>query len=117
MDREQEEAVQRITERYLAELRAGQQPTVGDYVARYPQYANDIADFVAYYHAFEADVSETMMPAPLSELSRYALQRALERVSGRRRRKIRAAEKENLAEKRLRLKVAEERAGYPIEEE
>src|SRR2546421_13017191 len=53
MDREQEEAILRITAQYVDEVRAGQRPKVSDYLARYPQYAAEIADFVAYYHTVE----------------------------------------------------------------
>src|SRR5438128_2145692 len=42
MDREQEEAVLRITAQYVEEVQAGQQPNVSDYLARYPQYAKKI---------------------------------------------------------------------------
>lgn len=41
MDREQEEAILRITAQYVAEVRAGQEPKVSDYLARYPQFAGE----------------------------------------------------------------------------
>jgi hypothetical protein len=56
MTREQEEAVLHITARYVAEVQAGQQPRLGDYLARYPQFADAIIDFVAYYHSVEANM-------------------------------------------------------------
>jgi hypothetical protein len=76
MDREQEEAVQRITARYVAELHAGHQPRLSDYLSRYPRYADAITDFVTYYHATEKNIPEEAesMP-PLSETSRAVLNR------------------------------------------
>ena len=76
MDREQEEAVQRITARYVAELRAGHHPRLSDYLSRYPHYADAITDFVTYYHATEKNIPEEAesMP-PLSETSRAVLNR------------------------------------------
>lgn len=65
MDREQEEAVLHITVRYVAEVQAGQQPRLSDYLSRYPQYADAIVDFVAYYHAIEADVAGETLEEPL----------------------------------------------------
>jgi transcriptional regulator with XRE-family HTH domain len=68
MDREQEEAVLRITAQYIEEVHAGHQPKLSDYLARYPQFAAEIADFVAYYHAVEVDVpGETGITPPLTE--------------------------------------------------
>lgn len=76
MAREQEEALLRITARYVAEVQAGQQPRLSDYLARYPQYANAIADFVAYYHAVEMYVPAGMdADTSLSDISREVLRR------------------------------------------
>ena len=77
MAREYDDAVLRITARYVAEVRAGHQPRLSDYLARYPQYAEAITDFVAYFHAVEVDIPATtnIMP-PLSEQSRSALDQA-----------------------------------------
>jgi hypothetical protein len=95
MDRAQEEDVLRITAQYVAELQAGRQPRLGDYLARYPQYAVAISEFVAYYHAVEIDLpgealSEQKQGQPLaatfpqlSDSSRVALERAWERISPR----------------------------------
>jgi ribosome-binding protein aMBF1 (putative translation factor) len=96
MDRQQEEDVLRITEQYVAEVQAGQQPRLSDYLVRYPHYADAITDFVTYYHAVEADlpqeaVSEacgahfnSFAPAgelpQVSETSRAALERAWKRI-------------------------------------
>jgi hypothetical protein len=81
MDREQEEAVQRITARYVAELRAGHHPRLSDYLARYPQFAGAITDFVTYYHAIEANIPEEKgVISPLSQATRAALDEAWKRV-------------------------------------
>ncbi len=64
-DREQEEDVLRITARYVEEVRAGHQPRLSDYLARYPQYSDEIADFVTYYHAVEAGLPEESVGASL----------------------------------------------------
>ena len=81
MDREQEEAILRITAQYVDEVRAGQRPKVSDYLARYPQYAGEIADFVAYYHTVEVDLpGETSITSPLAENFRIAIGSARKRV-------------------------------------
>ncbi len=56
MDRQQEEDVLYITAQYVAEVQAGQQPRLSDYLVRYPHYADAITDFVTYYHAVEEDL-------------------------------------------------------------
>ena len=67
MDREQEEAILRITAQYIEEVHAGHQPKLSDYLARYPQFAAEIADFVAYYHTVEVDLpGETSITSPLA---------------------------------------------------
>jgi hypothetical protein len=53
MDREQEEVVLRCTAHYVEALQAGHQPKISDYLARYPQYADAIANFIAYYQIIE----------------------------------------------------------------
>jgi hypothetical protein len=77
---EQCETFLRITARYVEEVEAGLQPRVSDYVARYPQYAAAIADFVAYYHAVEVHAGYETGSAsecpPLSAISQAALERA-----------------------------------------
>ena len=81
MDREQEEAVQRITARYVAEQRAGHHPRLRDYLSRYPQFADAITDFVTYYHAIEANIPEEIgVVSPLSQATRVALDEAWRRV-------------------------------------
>ena len=58
MDREQEEVVLRLTTRYIEEVEAGHQPKISDYLARYPQYADAIANFIAYYQSVESPLSQ-----------------------------------------------------------
>ena len=53
MDREQEEIVLRCTADYVEALQAGHQPKISDYLARYPQYADAITNFIAYYQTVE----------------------------------------------------------------
>jgi transcriptional regulator with XRE-family HTH domain len=82
MDRKQEEIVQRITACYVEEVRAGHQPTISDYLARYPQFADEIADFIAYYHAVEVDLPrETDQMPILSAQFHEAIDTAWERVA------------------------------------
>ena len=81
MDREQEEMIQRLTARYVSEFRTGQQPRLSEYLSRYPQYADMIADFVTYYHAIEVDVPrESEIIPPLSQTSRAAFDEAWKNV-------------------------------------
>src|SRR5258708_28551868 len=83
MDREREEAVLRITAQYVEEVKAGHQPRLSTYIARYPQYAAEISDFVAYYHAFEADLPAEPETLPeLTEEFRIAKEYAWQRVLG-----------------------------------
>ncbi|HEY4383599.1 MAG TPA: hypothetical protein VGN34_03860 [Ktedonobacteraceae bacterium] len=78
---EQEEAVWRITERYVAELKAGRQPRLQEYLARYPRYASAIADFVAYYQALELQLpEETLEYHPPTPDEHALLQRALQQT-------------------------------------
>ncbi|HTK11991.1 MAG TPA: hypothetical protein VL485_32765 [Ktedonobacteraceae bacterium] len=78
---EQEEAVWRITERYVAELKAGRQPRLQEYLARYPHYASAIADFAAYYQALELQLPEETLEyhSPTPD-ERALLQRALQQT-------------------------------------
>jgi len=81
MDREREEFVQRITARYVEEVRTGLRPNVSDYLVRYPEYADEIADFIAYFHAFEGDLPyETQSMPVLSGQFQGAIDTAWERV-------------------------------------
>ena len=82
MAREYDDAVLSITARYVAEVRAGHQPRLSDYLARYPQYAEAITDFVVYFHAVEVDIpAATSIMPPLSEQSQSALDQAWERIA------------------------------------
>lgn len=92
MNREDEEAVLRITAQYVTEQRAGRRPRLSDYLLRYPHYANAITDFVTYYHGVEAgipgeipaageEVSQVSMLPPLSDRSRAALDQAWKRLA------------------------------------
>lgn len=79
MDRGQEEALLRITARYVAQVQAGQRPSLSAYLARYPQYASDIVDFVVYYHTVEASMPTRMgadtflTPISLEVLRRFQM--------------------------------------------
>ena len=59
MNKEQEMCLLNITAQYVDEVQAGRQPCLSDYLARYPYYADAIADFVAYYHAVEEVIPST----------------------------------------------------------
>src|SRR5579859_2187582 len=77
MNREQEEDVLRITAHYVDEVRAGHQPNVSYYLAHHAQFAAEIADFVAYFHAFEADLPIEPKRVPeLPEIFRIAIDSA-----------------------------------------
>jgi hypothetical protein len=79
---EQEEAVWRITAMYVAELKAGRQPRLHDYLKRYPLYASAIADFVAYYQAVELpQTDESLASVPMTDESRTLMKGALLRAS------------------------------------
>jgi len=78
MNRTQEEVIQRITAQYVADIQAGRNPKISDYLARYPQHAAEIADFVAYFHAFEEDIpGETETIPELSGEFRIAIESTL----------------------------------------
>lgn len=64
-DREQEEVVLRLTAHYVNEVQAGHHPAISDYVARYPQYADAIAAFIAYYQTVELSASQLAGSADL----------------------------------------------------
>ena len=82
MDRKQEEIVQRLTARYVEEVRSGHQPAISEYLARYPQFAGEIADFIAYYHAVEVDLPRETDHVPiLSAQFHEAIDTAWERVA------------------------------------
>ncbi len=75
---EHEEAIWRITEQYVRDLKTGRQPRLSDYLARYPHYAAAISEFVAYYQAVELQQTEESLEyAPASYESRALLERVL----------------------------------------
>jgi hypothetical protein len=85
---EQEEDVWRITAMYVAELNAGRQPRLHDYLKRYPRYASAIADFVAYYQAVELQqtdelpqTDDSLAYVPMTYESRMLMEGALLRAS------------------------------------
>ncbi len=75
---EHEEAIWRITEQYVRDLKTGRQPRLSDYLALYPHYAAAISEFVAYYQAVELQQPEEDLEyAPASYESRTLLERVL----------------------------------------
>jgi len=81
MDKEQEELIQRLTARYVSEYRSGQRPQLSEYLSRYPQYADEITDFVTYFHAIEVDLPrESDIILPLTQHSQAALDQAWKNV-------------------------------------
>jgi hypothetical protein len=82
MEKAHEEEIMRITAQFVAEREAGQRPRLEDYARRYPQYVDEIADFVTYYYAMEAGLpTDTASIPSLSAGSRAALDLAWERVT------------------------------------
>jgi hypothetical protein len=80
-----DEELAHITAEYVAQVEAGQHPSISDYIRRYPQFADAIADFVAYYHTIETDISssiEETTSKELSTVSQNAMSRASSRVYG-----------------------------------
>jgi len=81
MEEVHEEQIMMITEQFVAELEAGQQPRLADYEQRYPQYAGEIADFVTYYTVLEASALRASETVPkLSTNTQEALKEGWERV-------------------------------------
>ena len=81
MDRKQEEMIQILTACYVSEFNSGLQPQLSEYLSRYPEYADAIADFVAYYHAIEVDLpGESDIILPLTQTSHAALDQAWKNV-------------------------------------
>jgi hypothetical protein len=81
MDNEQDADLFFLTAQYVGEVQAGLSPSVRDYIARYPRYADAIADFVAYYHLFEAPLSEDVTPdnsfSSVAQSAWYAVQQRI----------------------------------------
>lgn len=81
MGKAREEEIMHITAQFVAEQEAGQRPRLEDYVRRYPQYVDEIADFVTYYYAAETGLPTNTTSVPsLSAGSQAALSLAWERV-------------------------------------
>jgi hypothetical protein len=81
MEQAHEKEIMRITAEFIAEQEAGRKPRLEEYVRRYPQYVDEIADFVTYYYAVEAGLpTDTSSVPSLSAGSRAALDLAWERV-------------------------------------
>lgn len=79
-DRQRQFALDAITARYVEEYQAGKHPRLEDYTRQYPQYAQDIAEFIMYYHAIAEDLAAPAA-VPAMELSAGA-ERALARIRG-----------------------------------
>lgn len=81
MEQAREEEIMRITAQFVAEEEAGQRPRLEEYVKRYPQYVDEIADFVTYYYAMEAGLpTDTTSVPTLTAGSRAALDLAWSKV-------------------------------------
>ncbi|HEY1349131.1 MAG TPA: hypothetical protein VGF67_05860 [Ktedonobacteraceae bacterium] len=82
MEQAHEEEIMRITAEFMAEQEAGRKPRLEEYARRYPQYVDEIADFVTYYYAVEAGLpTDTTSVPSLSAGSRAALDLAWERTT------------------------------------
>ncbi len=57
----------RVTAHYIEEVQAGHEPDISDYLARYPQYADAIAAFIAYYQTVELPLSQLTGSADFTE--------------------------------------------------
>jgi hypothetical protein len=81
MEQAHDETIMRITAQFVAEQEAGKHPRLEDYARRYPQYVDEITDFVTYYYAVEAGLpTDTASVPSLSAGSRAALDLTWERV-------------------------------------
>lgn len=82
--KKQDEAVVRITARYVEQARSGRRPHLSDYLVRYPDYTDALVDFVAYYHVFEEHITQGTdafaSSEVLSEVSQLALEYAWQHV-------------------------------------
>ncbi len=82
MEQAREQEIMRITEQFVTEQEAGQRPRLEDYARIYPQYVDEITDFVTYYYAVEVGLpTDTTSVPSLSAGSRAALNLAWERVN------------------------------------
>lgn len=82
MEQAHEEEIMRITAQFVSEEEAGLRPRLEDYARMYPQYVDEITDFVTYYYAMEVGLpTDTTSVPSLSAGSRAALNLAWERVN------------------------------------
>lgn len=82
MEQTREQEVMRITAQFVAEQEAGLHPRLEHYVRKYPQYIDEITDFVTYYYAMEVGLpTDTTSVPSLSAGSRAALKLAWERIN------------------------------------
>jgi hypothetical protein len=82
MEQAREQEILRITAQFVAEQEAGLRPRLEDYARNYPQYVDEITDFVTYYYAVEVSLpTDTTSVPSLSAGSRAALNLAWERVN------------------------------------
>jgi hypothetical protein len=82
MEQAREQEIMRITEQFVTEQEAGLRPRLEDYARSYPQYVDEITDFVTYYYAVEVGLpTDTTSVPSLSAGSRAALNLAWERVN------------------------------------
>jgi len=74
MRKKNKNALLHITSQYVSSVGNDVRPRLGEYIARYPEYADDIADFSIYYHTVEQPSPEySTVPQPLSEVSQSVL--------------------------------------------
>lgn len=60
--------IDRITSRYEDEYRAGKSPKIAEYIERYPQFAQELAEFALFFHTVGSDQPEPN-PTAASQLS------------------------------------------------
>ncbi len=82
-ERERQYQIDAITYRYAEEHRAGREPRVEEYAARYPQYAAELTEFALYFPAVGADLptaeaapDPTLSPAAAAVLARIHTEHA-----------------------------------------
>lgn len=60
--------IDRLCARYVEEVKSGRKPDLSDYLARYPDYAIELADFIVTYHLTLPDLPE-LDETPVATLS------------------------------------------------
>lgn len=82
MEQAHDEEIMRITAQFVAEQEAGERPRLEEYVRRYPQFVDEVTDFVTYYYTVESGLPTNTASIPsMSAGSRAALDLAWERVT------------------------------------